>query len=83
LVGCALTVVSAVGIPVRVAVFVRVDVRLAVEVRVGKTPESKRIRGGPCASRKDSQPVWTVPSGFTRTLAQARNVTARSIPYSG
>ena len=66
------------------AVAVRVLERDAVAVRVGKTAVSKRMRGGPGASKKDSQPVWTVPSEVApRTLIQAKRMATRLIPFSG
>jgi len=72
---------------VRVAVDVRVVLRLAVAVRVGSTAASKRMRGGPGASKKDSQPVWTEASrgGGKAPIAprKASRLTARRIPYSG
>lgn len=78
------TVVLALGGAERVAVAVRVLERDAVAVRVGSTPVSKRVRGGPGASKKDSQPVWTVPSEVApRTLIHANTMATRLIPFSG
>ena len=57
MVGHAVTVGFTEGTAVRVAVAVRVADLEAVAVSVGSTAASKRMRGGPGASKKDSQPV--------------------------